>query len=272
MRRSADTLVVAAFDLDGTLTAAAASFPGCATSPGSPAVFRAALRLAGAADRRRDAQRPWADRAKERLFLDLLSRPRPRRGVATSRGASPRVTSNTRRATPVLARLNWHRQQGHDVVIVSASPQLYVDVVAEALERRAPSGRAWPSTRLGRLTGGYLGKNCRGTEKMRRLASGSTSATTASPGIYAYGNSRGDRRMLESGATYPFNVGVSGPFGALRRYPRLPQPADYCCWIDGAQFDDAALAAVVGHLNRGACSLPRDHRVAVGSTMPTFTS
>lgn len=40
------------------------------------------------------------------------------------------------------------------------------------------------------------------------------------PEIYAYGNSRGDRRML-SGATYPFNVGKLGRFGSLRRYPRL---------------------------------------------------
>jgi len=73
----------------------------------------------------------------------------------------------------------------------------------------------------GRLTGGYLGKNCRGTEKMRRLNEWIAQRDYATPPeIYAYGNSRGDRRML-SGATYPFNVGKLGWLGSLRRYPRL---------------------------------------------------
>jgi hypothetical protein len=42
------------------------------------------------------------------------------------------------------------------------------------------------------------------------------------PVIYAYGNSRGDKRML-NGATFPYNAGRLGVVGALRRYPRLPR-------------------------------------------------
>jgi hypothetical protein len=42
----------------------------------------------------------------------------------------------------------------------------------------------------------------------------------AAPTLYAYGNSRGDRRMLR-GAAYPYDVGRLGPFGALRNFPRL---------------------------------------------------
>ena len=42
----------------------------------------------------------------------------------------------------------------------------------------------------------------------------------AAPVLYAYGNSRGDRRLLR-GATYPYDVGRLGPFGALRHFPRL---------------------------------------------------
>jgi phosphoserine phosphatase len=73
----------------------------------------------------------------------------------------------------------------------------------------------------GRLTGGYLGKNCRGTEKMRRLDEWVQSRRYPTPPvIFAYGNSRGDRRML-SGATHPFNVGRMGLIGSLRRFPRL---------------------------------------------------
>jgi phosphoserine phosphatase len=73
------------------------------------------------------------------------------------------------------------------------------------------------------LTGSYLGKNCRGTEKMRRLNAWIAERQYGQdPVIYAYGNSRGDRRLL-SGATYPFDCGKLGLFGALRTYPRLPE-------------------------------------------------
>jgi phosphoserine phosphatase len=48
---------------------------------------------------------------------------------------------------------------------------------------------------------------------------------TDPPVIYAYGNSRGDRRLLK-GASHPYDVGKLGPFGALRQYPRLPSTND----------------------------------------------
>ncbi|MGC2169063.1 MAG: haloacid dehalogenase-like hydrolase, partial [Acidimicrobiales bacterium] len=70
-----------------------------------------------------------------------------------------------------------------------------------------------------RLTGSYLGMNCRGKEKMRRLAEWiEENYPGGAPVVYAYGNSRGDRRMLGT-ATFPFNVGRLGRFGALRRFP-----------------------------------------------------
>ncbi len=76
---------------------------------------------------------------------------------------------------------------------------------------------------LGQLTGGYLGKNCRGSEKMRRLQEWIEERRySVEPVVYAYGNSRGDRRMLDS-ATYPYNVGRLGALGRLRRFPRLPR-------------------------------------------------
>jgi phosphatidylglycerophosphatase C len=117
--------------------------------------------------------------------------------------------------------LDWHRQQGHDIVIVSASPQLYVDVITEDLQANGGLGTRLAVDPRGRLTGGYLGKNCRGTEKLRRLDEWIAQRHYPSPPVvFAYGNSRGDRRML-SGATHPFNVGRLGVFGSLRRFPRL---------------------------------------------------
>lgn len=212
---------VAAFDLDGTLTRGGSVFPWLRDLAGSPAVFRASLRLAGPLTVGAIRSGPSADRAKERLFLDLLSGRDLEEVSDESRRFSLEHLEHAAR-TPVIARLNWHRQQGHDVVIVSASPQLYVDVVAEALKVTGALGTRLAVDPLGQLTGGYLGKNCRGTEKMRRLREWIDERHYGvEPAIYAYGNSRGDRRMLES-ATYPFNVGRLGFLGALRRYPRLP--------------------------------------------------
>jgi phosphatidylglycerophosphatase C len=121
----------------------------------------------------------------------------------------------------LLARLDWHRQQGHDIVIVSASPQLYVDAMTEDLHANGGLGTRLALDPRGRLTGGYLGKNCRGSEKLRRLDEWIAQRHyPAPPVVFAYGNSRGDRRML-SGATHPFNVGKLGPLGSLRQFPRL---------------------------------------------------
>ena len=60
-----------------------------------------------------------------------------------------------------------------------------------------------------------------GSEKQRRLREWIESRHyPVAPVVYAYGNSRGDRRLLAE-ATHPYNVGRLGRLGALRRYPRL---------------------------------------------------
>jgi phosphatidylglycerophosphatase C len=96
-----------------------------------------------------------------------------------------------------------------------------VEVVAEALGAKGAIGTRLAVDARGKLTGSYLGQNCRGTEKMRRLSEWiSEQDYSGEPVIYAYGNSRGDRRLL-GGATHPFDVGRLGVVGALRKYPRL---------------------------------------------------
>ena len=110
------------------------------------------------------------------------------------------------------------------MVIVSASPQLYVDVMTETLKADGGLGTRLAVDPRGRLTGGYLGKNCRGTEKLRRLDEWIAQRHYPTPPvIFAYGNSRGDRRML-SAAAHPFNVGQLGVVGSLRRFARLRAP------------------------------------------------
>lgn len=94
-----------------------------------------------------------------------------------------------------LERLAWHRSQGHRCVVISASIEDYVapwaytagfdDVIATRLQRNND----------GRLTGCYDGQNCYGPEKVRRLLN--LLGDVDHLELYAYGDSRGDRELLE---------------------------------------------------------------------------
>jgi phosphatidylglycerophosphatase C len=211
---------VAAFDLDGTLSNGGSVFKWLRDVAGARPTYFASFRLAGPILVGALRSGPWADRAKERLFQRLLGG----RDATEVAGASRRFAVahfNSHGRQRLLDRLTWHLRQGHDVVIVSASPQIYVDVVAQELGAAAGLGTRLAADPRGTLTGSYLGKNCRGDEKMRRLSEWIEGRHYArAPLVYAYGNSRGDRAMLLA-ATRPFNVGRLGRLGALRHFPRL---------------------------------------------------
>jgi HAD superfamily hydrolase (TIGR01490 family) len=217
--------VVAAFDLDGSLTEGGSVWRWLRYLAGTGAVLRAAIPLSiplmiGAL---RSGQ--WADHAKERLFGTLLIGRDIDEVLDESRTFALAHLERRGRAK-VLDRLAWHKGEGHDVVVVSASPQIYVDVIAEALGAQGAIGTRLAVDPLNQLTGSFLGRNCRGSEKMRRLNEWIEQRHYDEPPIiYAYGNSRGDRRLLK-GATHPFNVGKLGRFGSLRRYPRLRAASD----------------------------------------------
>jgi phosphatidylglycerophosphatase C len=212
--------VVAAFDLDGTLTEGGSVFDWLKSIAGRGRTWRAAIALAVPLTIGALRSSRWADNAKERLFKKLLAGIDEQVVMVASRTFAVHHLDAEGR-TLLLDRLAWHRDQGHDVVIVSASPQVYVDVMTELLGANGGLGTRLGVDPRGRLTGGYLGKNCRGTEKLRRLDEWIGNRHYATPPvIFAYGNSRGDRRMLR-GAAYPFNVGKLGRLGSLRRFPRL---------------------------------------------------
>ena len=92
-----------------------------------------------------------------------------------------------------LDRLEWHRRQGHRIVIVSASADLWlsawchdqkVDLICSSLEFVE-----------GRCTGRLKGSNCRGAEKVRRIRM--ELDLSAHGKTYAYGDSSGDTEMLD---------------------------------------------------------------------------
>ena len=92
-----------------------------------------------------------------------------------------------------LERIEWHRQHGHELILVTASLRLYAGpaghelgfdhVIAVDLEMDAD----------GRATGDIVGTNVRGPEKARRLRE----YLGASPSeMWAYGDSDGDEELL----------------------------------------------------------------------------
>lgn len=214
------TPVVAAFDLDGTLSNGGSVFKWLRHVCGARPTWVASLRLAGPLFVGALRSGTSADRAKERLFHRLL-RGRNLNDVTSASTIFALAHFNEHGRRRPLERVTWHLRQGHDIVIVSASPQIYVDVVAAEFKASGALGTRLAVDSLGQLTGSYFGKNCRGEEKMRRLSEWIEQRHyPVAPVVYAYGNSRGDRAMLRT-ATHPYNVGRLGRLGTLRRFPRL---------------------------------------------------
>ncbi|HLO80564.1 MAG TPA: HAD family hydrolase [Chitinophagaceae bacterium] len=91
-----------------------------------------------------------------------------------------------------MEKLRWHQHEGHEVVIVSASPAHWVEPWCTS------NGFICISTELetvnGKITGKILGKNCHGEEKVRRIKERFRLSDYSS--IYAYGDTSGDEPML----------------------------------------------------------------------------
>lgn len=112
----------------------------------------------------------------------------------------------------MLARLREHQRRSHTTVLVSASPSIYLEPWAS---NAGFDGVL--STELefadGRFTGRLASPNCRGPEKVRRLQQWLGGGHRQIR--YAYGDSAGDREMLEL-----------ADIGWLRGTGPLPELAD----------------------------------------------
>ena len=218
--------VVAAFDFDGTLTDAGSMLPFLVYIRGVVPVTGALVRHAPDLVRGGLAGGAAADRSKEALFTRLLAgQPADELEKRSIQFAEDHVRRHLRRDT--RARLQWHQDQGHRVVVVSASPESYVRPAAELLGADGVLATRLEVDAGGRLTGRYEGKNCRGTEKYTRLmgwmrTNGILGAGNPQPVLWAYGNSRGDVRLLDA-ADHPVDAGRLGRLGRLARFPRMSE-------------------------------------------------
>ena len=210
---------VAAFDFDGTLTDGGSVFEFLATVSGRSAVLLAAASLAPRLAHAALAGGTVADETKEALFERVLGGVDA--GLVEQVGgefASRHLAAHVR--PEVRRRLDWHRGRGDLVVVVSASPDAYVRVAAERLAADGAIATLLEVDGAGRLTGRYQGANCRGEEKVRRLRLWMAEADVEDASLWAYGNSRGDLRMLRAADT-GVNVGRLGRLGALRDFAGL---------------------------------------------------
>jgi phosphatidylglycerophosphatase C len=185
------SLVVAAFDFDGTLTKRDSLLPFLMEVRGRAAVGVAMARLAprlglmavGRADR---------DDTKERLVTDLLAG-YPAAELATA-GTRYADRLATRLRPEVVERLDWHRTSGHELVLISASPAVYLDPLGTQLGFAAVLATRLEIGADGALTGRLDGGNCRGPEKVTRLRGWLGIREPAE--IWAYGDSSGDDELL----------------------------------------------------------------------------
>jgi phosphatidylglycerophosphatase C len=183
--------VIAAFDFDKTISTRDNVVPFLRAAVGQARLTRALLaispRLVRAAldDGRRNA-------AKVALVRHTLTGFDAARVSAVAAEFADEVVSRHLRPD-VVERLAWHRNQGHELVIVSASFTSYLDPIAARLGVAAVLATELAVGDDGRLTGELVRPNVRGAEKVRRL----DEWLGAGPAfVWAYGDSSGDRELL----------------------------------------------------------------------------
>lgn len=98
-----------------------------------------------------------------------------------------------------MKKLEWHKANGHEVLVVSAN----FDLILDAWCRKNKIGLICTclAVKDGKVTGNFSSRNCYGAEKVVRIQE--LFNLQEFKDIYAYGDSSGDRPML-SLANNPF--------------------------------------------------------------------
>jgi phosphatidylglycerophosphatase C len=92
-----------------------------------------------------------------------------------------------------LKEIQWHKENGHDVVIVSASIDLWLRPWCIKNDVALISSMLEVHNNI--ITGKTRSKNCYGSEKVKRIQELYNLSEYSY--IYSYGNSRGDYEMLK---------------------------------------------------------------------------
>jgi HAD superfamily hydrolase (TIGR01490 family) len=185
---------VAAFDFDGTLSPRDNFVPFLRRVAGTPAV--AGAFAAGALHVARAGRAHWSRNDMKAELLQQLVGGRDAADLDdTARTFAADVLAGHLRSEAV-ERADWHRTQGHRLVIVSASLAVYLRPIAERLRFDAVLATELEVADDGRLTGAMQGENVRGPEKARRLDEWiGHELPGTDPFVWAYGDSSGDKEL-----------------------------------------------------------------------------
>ena len=91
-----------------------------------------------------------------------------------------------------LEKIAWHKEQGHKVVVVSASIEYWLKPWCDKNSLDMIASKI--GIKDGLVTGKLLSKNCYGAEKENRVKEAYNLSDYDY--IYAYGDSRGDKELL----------------------------------------------------------------------------
>ena len=192
---------VAAFDFDGTLAHRDTFVPFLVSACGRPRLALAAVACVG------------QTRSRDRDDLKVALVGRLFRGWERTRlevqGRTYAGTLVELLRPELVERVRWHRDQGHAVVIVSASLAVYLRPLADELGIDDVLAVEMVCDDAGRLTGGVVGgANTRGPLKVARLRSwlDERYGADAPVELWAYGDSAGDEELLAS-ADHPTWIG-----------------------------------------------------------------
>ena len=93
-----------------------------------------------------------------------------------------------------LERIHWHQNQGHEVIIVTASLAEWIKPWAHTENINIVIATI-PEIKNGIVTGAFNSRNCKGIEKVNRFLEVFPERKTYT--LYAYGDTIGDKNLLD---------------------------------------------------------------------------
>ena len=183
------SVVVAAFDVDDTLTVRDCVLPFMRRVGGVSLMVRTAVRSLPLVVRRD------RDGIKAAFVGAVFTQMEVERIESLGVSFANRVSERWMRQD-VAGRMRWHQEQGHVVVLVSASLSPYLMPLGDLLEVDAVLCTELQTDGI-TYTGLIEGRNCRGAEKADRLRAWCLESGIDIGSIeYAYGDSSGDIELL----------------------------------------------------------------------------
>lgn len=192
-RENSDKLVIAAFDFDGTISYFDTLIPYLWNIEGTWETIKN-LFLSIPVFLRFKLNKISRQQAKEALLTRFLKgKPFAIAEIAGrnyAHGCLKRLIKKK-----ALERIQWHYEQNHLLVLVSANLEVYLTPWAHEQGFTSVLSSKLDVDHHGKVTGLLKGKNCWGEEKVRRLIE--TFGPKKNYILYAYGDSRGDQELLD---------------------------------------------------------------------------